>query len=161
IIALFALARGLDPVVKASITGSVIGNLLLVMGASFLAGGIRYPVQRFNRVAAGAGATLMVLAATGLGIPAIVHRIAGGGQESAEHGLSLAVSVILMVAYALNLLFSLKTHKDLYNPDDADLDAASHGPALWRRRKSIIVLLLATALVAWMSEVLVGAVAEA
>lgn len=159
IIALFALARGLDSVVKASLTGSVIGNLLLVLGGSFLAGGVKYPVQRFNRTAAGAAATLMVLAAFGLVIPAIYHRIAA--DPSAEHGLSLSVSVILIVAYGLSLLFSLKTHKNLYNPKDVDLDEAHHGVAPWGRRKSVVILLGATALVAAMSEVLVGAVEDA
>ncbi len=158
IIALFALARGLDSVVKASITGSVIGNLLLVLGASFLAGGIKYPVQRFNRTAAGSAATLMVLAAIGLVIPAIFHRVVGEHEKAAEHGLSLAVSVILMIAYGLNLIFSLKTHRDHYNPEQIDLDHAHHGAAVWGRRKSLIVLLISTAFVAWMSEVLVGAV---
>jgi len=158
IIALFALQRGLDSVVKASVTGSVIGNLLLVLGASFLAGGIKHPVQKFNRTAAGSGATLMVLAATGLVIPAIFHRIVGSHQEFAEHGLSLSVGVILIIAYLLNLLFSLGTHKNLYNPKGVDLDAVHHGREVWGRRKSMVVLLVSTALVAWMSEILVGAV---
>jgi Ca2+:H+ antiporter len=158
IIALFALAKGLDPVVKASLTGSVIGNLLLVLGASLLAGGIKHPVQRFNRTAAGSGSTLMVLAAVGLVVPAIFHQIVGSNHQYAEHELSIAVSVILMVAYGLSLLFSLGTHKDQFNPKNVDLDALHHGKALWGRRKSVVVLLSSTALVAWMSEVLVGAV---
>lgn len=161
IIAIFALAQGLDPIVKASLTGSVIGNLLLVLGGSFLAGGIKYPVQKFNRVAAGSGATLMVLAAVGLVIPALFHGIVGVDQPGAEHRLSLSVSVILIVAYGLNLLFSLKTHKNLYNPKDVDMDAAHHGRALWGQRKSLVVLLISTAFVAWMSEILVGAVDDA
>ena len=161
IIAMFALAQGLDPIVKASLTGSVIGNLLLVLGGSFLAGGIRYPIQRFNRTAAGSSSTLMVLAAVGLIIPALFHGIVGAGQAGAEHKLSLSVSVILMVAYGLNLLFSLKTHRNLYNPKNVDMDAAQHGRKLWGRRKSIIILLVSTAFVAWMSEILVGAVDDA
>jgi len=161
IIAMFALMRGLDQVVKASITGSIIGNLLLVLGASLLAGGIKYPVQRFNRTAAGSGATLMVLAAVGLLIPAIFHSNVGSKAAFAEHGVSLSVSVILMIAYGLNLLFSLKTHKDLYNPKHVDSDTVQHEGEGWGRRKSVAVLLVSTAFIAWMSEVLVGAVEEA
>jgi Ca2+:H+ antiporter len=162
IIAAFALFRGLDSVVKASITGSVIGNLLLVLGASLLAGGIRYPVQRFNRTAAGSGTTLMVLAAVGLVIPAIFHDIVGPRERPAEHGLSLSVGVILMAAYGLNLLFSLRTHRDHYNPAFEGPDDAPHEEVEeWGTRKSIVVLLVATGLIAWMSEVLVGAVEEA
>jgi Ca2+:H+ antiporter len=161
IIALFALFKGLDGVVKASLTGSIIGNLLLVLGASLLAGGIRYRVQQFNRTAADSGATLMVLAAVGLIIPAIFHSLVGDHEEYAEHGLSLGVGVILMVAYGLSLLFSLKTHKELYNPSDAEGAEALHEGAPWRVRKSVVMLLASTALVAWMSEMLVGAVGEA
>jgi Ca2+:H+ antiporter len=161
IIAVFALARGLDSVVKASIIGSVIGNLLLVLGGSFLAGGIRYPTQRFNRTAAGSATTLMVLAAIGLVIPAIFHQLVGDRDVRAEHGLSLSVSVILIIAYALSLLFSLRTHKDDYNPKAEGVDEALHDGSEWSRRKSIVILLVSTAFVAWMSEVLVGAVEEA
>ena len=159
IIATFALSKGLDAVVKASLTGSVIGNLLLVLGASLLAGGIRFPVQRFNRTAAGSAATLMVLAAVGMVIPAIFQGLEGEHSAASEHGLSLGVSAILMVAYGLNLLFSLKTHRDLYNPKIAE-EATVEEPA-WGLRRSVVVLLVSTALVAWMSELLVGAVEEA
>jgi Ca2+:H+ antiporter len=158
IIALMALARGLDGVVKASLTGSIIGNLLLVLGASLLAGGARRPVLRFNRTAAGIGATLMALAAVGMVVPAVFHRLAGPGGGRAEHHLSLSVSLVLLVAYALSLVFSLVTHKDLYNPKGEDKEAAWHEGARWGPRRSVAVLLVATAFVAWMSEVLVGAV---
>ena len=147
--------------VKASIIGSVIGNLLLVLGGSFLAGGIRYPTQRFNRTAAGSATTLMVLAAVGLVIPAIFHQLVGDNDVRAEHGLSLSVSVILIIAYALSLLFSLRTHKDDYNPKSDGVDEALHDGSEWGRRKSIVILLISTGFVAWMSEVLVGAVEEA
>ena len=162
IIAVLRALRGLDGVVKASLTGSIIGNLLLVLGASLLAGGIRYPIQQFNRTAAGVGATLMVLAAVGLVIPAIFHRLVGPAPIAAEHGLSLSVSVVLIVAYALNLLFSLVTHKDLYNPRARrPRRRRSTTGSDWGRRQSVVVLLVSTAFVAWMSEVLVGAVEEA
>ena len=155
IIALFALFNGLDSVVKASLTGSIIGNLLLVMGASFLAGGIRHRVQRFNRTAAGSASTLMVLAAMGMLVPAIFDRLVPTGDTPAEHDLSLAVSVLLIITYGLSLLFSLVTHRDLYNPAQA---ACDEDEPSWTTRKSVIVLVVSTAFVAWMSEILVGAV---
>ena len=161
IIALFALFKGYDNVVKASLTGSIIGNLLLVLGASLLAGGIRHRVQRFNKTAAGSGATLMVLAAMGMVIPAIFHRLVGEGETYAEHGLSLSVSLILVLAYSLNLLFSLVTHKDLYNPKNVDADAEMNDGAVTSTRHSVAKLLISTLFVAWMSEILVGTVDEA
>lgn len=158
IIALFALFRGLDGVVKASLTGSVIGNLLLVLGASLLAGGTRHSVQRFNRTAAGVGATLMVLAACGLVVPAIFHSLVGPGRAAVEHHLSLAVAVILTIAYFLSLLFSLVTHKDIFNPKNEDREAALHEEGAWSLPLAVVVLLVATGFVAGLSEILVGAV---
>lgn len=160
IIALFALFRGLDGVVKASLTGSIIGNLLLVLGASLLAGGTRHSVQRFNRTAAGVGGTLMVLAASGLLVPAIFHGVVGNGRAPIEHRLSLAVALILTIAYVLSLVFSLVTHKDIYNPGGDDAEAALHEEGEWGTRRSTLVLLVATGFVAGLSEILVGAVAE-
>lgn len=165
IIALFALFRGLDAVVKASVTGSIIGNLLLVMGASIVAGGVKYPVQKFNKTAAGVGGTLMVLASVGLLIPALFHWLVNSPDLRAkmdEHKLSVSVCVVLLATYALHLVFTLKTHKDLYNPadEDCDLEDDPHRPA-WGLRKSIAVLLGATVFVAILSEVLVSAVEQA
>ncbi len=161
IIALFALFKGLDDVVKASLTGSILGNLLLVMGASVFAGGLRFPIQRFEKTAAGVGATLMALAAVGMVIPAIFHQLVGPSAIVAEHELSLTVSVVLILAYVLNLVFSLVTHTNLYNPRDEDPETTLHSGVEWGRRKSTVLLIVATALVALMSEVLVAAVEEA
>jgi Ca2+:H+ antiporter len=126
ILALFAMAKGLDQVVKASLTGSIIGNLLLVLGASLLAGGLKHPVQRFNRTAVSAGSTLMALAAIGLIVPALFHHLVTGPTDPfspeelvAEHRISVAVSLILLAAYGLSLVFSLKTHKDFFRGDPA------------------------------------------
>jgi Ca2+:H+ antiporter len=169
IISLYALAAGLDGVVKASITGSIIGNVLLVLGASLLAGGIRHSVQSFNRTAAGVGATLMVLAAFALLVPAVFHRLVGEKDAGLEHKLSLTVSIALILAYFLSLLFSLVTHRDLYNPNPSEPGNHDAGapPApgdrgdrseLW---KPVTKLLVATGFVAWMSEILVDTVADA
>jgi Ca2+:H+ antiporter len=159
IIALFALFKGLDGVVKASLTGSIIGNLLLVLGASLFAGGLKYPVQRFNRTAAGVGGTMMVLAAIGMLIPAIFHAlpsVSHAGLEI-EHELSVSVCAVLMIAYVLSLVFSLVTHKDLYNPDAEEVHGDGEGDA-WSAARAATVLMVATLFVAWISEILVGAV---
>ncbi|HEV3167398.1 MAG TPA: calcium/proton exchanger [Isosphaeraceae bacterium] len=173
IIALFALFNGLDNVVKASITGSIIGNLLLVLGASLLAGGLKFRVQRFNRTAAGVGGTLTVLAGTGMMVPAIFHRLvtsqaalAAGSQriDQVEHRLSVAVCVILVLTYGLNLIFSLVTHRDLYNPaseqESRKARAGAQHEGLAAVSRPVAALLGATLAVALMSEVLVGAVRE-
>jgi len=167
IIALFALFRGFDEVVKASITGSIIGNLLLVLGASLLAGGVRYRTLRFNRTAASVGASLMVLASFGVLIPALYHALpevrAIPREERilSEHELSVGVCLLLMTTYALYLVFSLKTHEDLYNPKRESgaegVDLHGHGRP-WGTRRAVGTLLTATAFVALMSEVLIGAV---
>jgi Ca2+:H+ antiporter len=168
IIALVALSKSspaMDEVVKASLTGSILGNLLLVLGASLLAGGLKFPVQRFNRMAAGIGSTLLVLAAVGMVVPAIVHRLLQFQPGPAsDHGpleqrVSIAVSLILLAAYGLNLVFSLVTHKDIYNPACEDQDPDKHaGEPAWSTRRSVGVLLAGTVGVVWMSEILVGAV---
>jgi Ca2+:H+ antiporter len=157
ILALFALNRGLDGVVKASLAGSVIGNLLLVLGASLLAGGLKYPIQRFNKTLAGSGSTLMVLGSVGLLIPALFHWMVGPNQPGLEHKLSLSVSVVLIITYGLNLVFNLVTHKDVFCPEEPNEPTKD----LWGLRHSAAILLVATGFVAWMSEILVGAVEEA
>ncbi|WP_435008144.1 calcium/proton exchanger [Tundrisphaera lichenicola] len=154
ILALFALRKGLDDVVKASLTGSIIGNLLLVLGASLLAGGLKYPIQKFNRTAAGIGSTLMVLATTGLIVPAMFHHL-HPQAIGLEHKLSVSVCVLLMITYGLNLIFSLGTHRDLFSgvEQEGKVEAST-----WGVRRASLVLLAATVFVAWMSEILVGAV---
>jgi len=156
ILALFALRKGLDDVVKASLTGSIIGNLLLVLGASLLAGGLKFPIQRFNKTAAGIGSTLMVLASVGLIVPALFHHLAPNATGQ-EHRVSIAVSVLLIITYVLSLLFSLVTHRDIISGAREEVtDATSE--ATWGLRHATGALIGATLFVAWMSEILVGAV---
>ena len=168
IIALVALQRGLHDVVKASLTGSIIGNVLLVMGLAMVAGGARRDKQTFDRSAAAAGSILLMLAAIGLVVPALFHLVAHDSvrdglltadrEHLIEHGLSLQISVVLFVSYILSLVFSLRTHRHLYGqrPDPPDV-VTPHPPA----RRAVLTLLIATVFVAWMSEVLVGAVESA
>jgi Ca2+:H+ antiporter len=159
IIATMALRAGLYDVVKASLTGSIIGNILLVFGLSALVGGVRYSIQTFNKTAANLGTTMLTLSAIGLVVPAIFHYVVTSGPTPvAEQELSLEIAIILMATYILSLVFTLRTHKHLYaggHGEDADEAMGTTG---WSKGRSLTVLLVATAFVALMSEFLVGAV---
>lgn len=159
IIAFAGLRHGLVDVVKASITGSIIGNILLVLGGSILAGGLKYNNQTFNRTAATTSATLLALGAISLVVPAVFH-FAAHIDPGDEVNLAMAISLILFTTYILSLVFSLKTHASLYTAS-ANLDAMDEGENPWSVNKSILVLLVSTVLVAVLSEYLVHAVEEA
>jgi Ca2+:H+ antiporter len=166
IIALAALQKGLYDVVKASLTGSIIGNLLLVTGASFVAGGWKFKEQRFNAQAASSQASLLTLAAISMIMPAAFHHVGGPTIRAREAGLSLEIALVLVVVYVLHLIFSLRTHKQLFAGDSdedgtGETEAAHAGEQPWSIKKSVAVLAGATALVAWMSEILVGSVEHA
>lgn len=163
IIAFIALNRASeDPhmidLVKASITGSIIGNILLVLGLSILVGGFYYTKQTFNKTAASMGATLLALAATGLLLPTLHHTLAGTEQVV----LSEEIAVVLIVTYGLSLLFSLRTHQHLFAgpEEESPKTGATHEPE-WSWRTSLLVLLIATVCVAIVSEFLIGSVEEA
>jgi Ca2+:H+ antiporter len=163
IIALMALSKGLIGVVKASITGSIIGNILLVLGASILAGGMRFHRQTFNQTAARISATSLSLAAIGLIIPTIFHlsadRQPGGWSPQAEQNLSLAIAAVLFISYLLSLVFSLITHKALFAGEGpAEGERGEENDTAWSVLKAITILAMATTLVAFMSEFLVGSV---
>lgn len=164
IIGISALRAGLHGVVKASIAGSIVGNLLLVLGAAMLAGGLRRDEQRFNAVMAQSQATLLFLAAVSLIAPAAYHYATGVAGNVELGPLSVSVSVVLLFVYGLNLLFSLGTHRQLFAgpaaPVGVSAPPAHDGPG-WSVPKALGVLAVATALIAWMSEVLVAAVRPA
>jgi Ca2+:H+ antiporter len=146
--------------VKASITGSIIGNILLVFGASALYGGLKFQRQLFNRTAAGLSSTLLVVSVIGLVLPAIFHIIAGGTRGLVvERELSLEISIVLFSAYVLSLLFSLRTHRHLYVGEAAATDDAI-SPTGHSMKAAVGLLLGATAGIALMSHLLVGAVEE-
>jgi Ca2+:H+ antiporter len=168
IIALFALGQGLHEVVKASLIGSILGNTLLVLGAAMLVGGLkvsRTGRQRFNRTAATAQASMLLLAVTAMVMPAIFTLIRGPGlpspgAERIDYGstieqLSLAVAIVLILSYLAGLVFSLRTHRDLFNPPQ---EAREVDP--WSMRRSVLVLAVAGVLVGVMSELLVGSISD-
>src|SRR5689334_2207988 len=153
IIALAALRAGLHDVVKASIAGSIIGNILLVLGAAMLAGGVRYPEQNFNAVGARSQATMLTLAAIGLISPAAFRSVSGTTTAGVDH-LSVAISVVLLLAYVLSLAYSLVTHRALFtgsHPPEESTSNTSIG-------RAVAILAAATVAIAWMSEIMVGAI---
>ncbi len=161
ILALMALHEGKGDLVKASITGSVIGNVLLVLGLAILLGGLRHERQTFNRTAASLGGTLLALACVGLIVPAVYYQLLPAGRrEALEHIISGEIAIILAVMYLLSLLFSLWTHRRLFAGPEAEAEQKEEA-AGWSVRFATLVLLLATAAVALMSEFLVGSVEEA
>ncbi|MBS1877056.1 MAG: calcium/proton exchanger [Acidobacteria bacterium] len=157
IIALVALQKGLYPVVKASLTGSIIGNTLLVLGASVLAGGLKFKTQQFNVTAARAQCTLLTLSSIAFIMPAAFHFLAGARGGPVENDLSLEICIVLLGAYAAHLVFSLITHKQLFAGESREAPAEH----IWPLGKSIGVLAAATAVLAWLSEILVGSVEPA
>ncbi|MHC1720418.1 MAG: calcium/proton exchanger [Clostridiaceae bacterium] len=154
IIAFFALKAGLFDVVKASIAGSVIGNILLVLGVSMLVGGMKYKTQRFNRQAIDISASMLLFAVIGLVIPAVfTHTVPEQLLATRYEGLSVVVAVIMFSIYIMSLIFSFYTHKDLYSVDHSDESTPK-----WSLQKAIIVLVAATILIGVESEIFVSAV---
>lgn len=152
IITFFAIRAGLLELVKASITGSILGNLLLVMGASLLAGGLRHGVQRFDRSQAGLNSTMLVLAVIALGIPSLFSHAIETSSHMAVEYLSLGVAAVMILVYALSQLYAFRNGSAAAGP------AESHGGPKWSLARAVGVLIVSTGLIAWLSEVLVGAV---
>jgi Ca2+:H+ antiporter len=165
IIAFIALLEGLQEVVKASLVGSIIGNILLVLGASMLVGGLGRDRQTFNRTTAHAQSSMLLLALTALILPAIFELVHGGhlpgvNQERANFGsdletLSFGVALVLIATYVAGLFFSLKTHRRLFNPYTETDEGA------WTVRKSVLLLAVAGFAVGGMSEILVHSIQNA
>jgi Ca2+:H+ antiporter len=167
IIAIFALLDGLQEVVKASLVGSIIGNSLLVLGAAMLAGGRKRTRQTFDRTAAQTHSGLLLVTIAALVLPAVVVLVRGGNLPSiGEHRhafgsdlehLSLGISVVMIVVYLCGLFFSLRTHRDLFNPGPTD---EPDRPS-WSLRRSVVMLGAAGVLVGAMSDLLVGSIEHA
>jgi Ca2+:H+ antiporter len=166
IIALFALGSGLHEVVKATLVGSVIGNILLVMGAAFFVGGLGRKEQEFSVTGVSVQTTMLLCAATAMVMPAVFELVEGQGLPSpgaerinfgstVEH-LSLVVALVLIVVYVAGLVFSLRTHRDIFNPEYEDEDSWG-----WTTRTSVLMLAIAGVAVGVMSEVLVHSISDA
>jgi len=165
IIGVIALSKGLNEIVKASLTGSILGNLLLVSGAAMLAGGWKRERQVFSRSAAEANAGLLALAAGAMLLPAIFHftaeRVHDIKLHEHEEKVSLATSFVLLAVYGLGLLFTLRTHKHLFTRPHAQSEEdkpgiSAIGGRAWSVKGSVIVLLAASVGIAVVAELLVG-----
>jgi len=152
IIGILALRQGLVEVVKASITGSVVGNLLFVLGMSIFFGGLKFKSQKFNQTAARAGASTLFLAVIALITPAIFLQTAPQAGTKIIDELSITVAIFMVIAYIASLFFSLRTHKELY------FEEAGKAEAKWSFKKSIVILLFSVLFVSWISEILVNSI---
>ncbi len=156
IIALAALHAGLHDVVKASIVGAIIGNMLLVLGDAMLAAGLRRPEQHFNAAGARSEATMLTLVAIALILPAAFQAALGAKAAESLGKLSISISVVLLLIYLLYLAFTLITHSSLFAGSDPIEEGESHEPR-WSLPRAALVLAIATAGIAWMSEIMVRA----
>ena len=154
IISFFALKQGLFDIVKSSIAGAVIGNVLLVVGASMLAGGLKFKTQKFNEKVSEVTSSMLLFAVLGLCIPALfTHTVDPALLNTRYEGLSVFVAVVMIIIYILSLVFSFSTHKDIYNTE-----ASKEGSAKWTLKKAILILVVVTILIAIESEFLVNGV---
>jgi Ca2+:H+ antiporter len=157
IIALVALRAGYLDMVRASIVGAILANLLLALGAAFLLGGFRYHDQKFNPVAARSYSTMMLLAAISMAIPSAFSRYFAPEETiRQEQLLNVGIAAVLLLAYGLYLFFSIKTHPDSFVSTDSE-KGEHHEGKQWGVPRAIASLLVASVLAAWMSEILVGA----
>jgi Ca2+:H+ antiporter len=158
IIALFAIRAGLPDVVRASVSGSVLGNLLFVAGLSMLAGGWKRQTQKFNALAAEAQAGQLILAVSAALVPALFFRSAiQAHHPELIHQVSIGTSIILLISYGLGLFFSFKTHRDVFQGEAAQqMEPAK----LWSIKKALGLLFFSSALMAVVAEGLVEAVRE-
>ena len=160
IIAGLALRAGLTDLVKASITGSIIGNLLLVLGAAQFAGGLKYRTQKFNPNFAGTSVSLLVIAAVGLIVPTLFLAAHPDPTRAATERVSEFVAGFLIVGYVLYLIYSMGTHKsafDALEQETYDESPATDEATQWTLQRTIIVLAAVAGAIGWMSELLVGA----
>jgi len=158
IIAVFALQAGLIEVVQASIIGSIIGNILFLVGISIFSGGLRHKTQRFNNETIGVSSTMLIIVVAGLAIPSVYYVLT---PQSSSHIqlLSAAVAIVMTLIYIAGLVFSLRTHRDLF--DASDEMKATHEKPTMSRRFAALVLLISFLVVSVESELLVGAIEHA
>lgn len=154
IIAFFAMKAGLFDVVKASIAGSVLGNILLVLGLSMLAGGLKHKTQYFSQKVIDVTASMLLFAVIGLSVPAIfTHSINADLLTTRYEGLSIIVAAMMFIIYLLSLVFSFFTHKDIYAVEETEEEKPD-----WPLKKAILILIAATVLIGLESEIFVGTV---
>jgi Ca2+:H+ antiporter len=159
IIGFIALRAGETEIVKASLTGSILGNMLMVLGLAMFVGGLKHKELRFSPMAAETGSGMMVLATVALVIPAIYASVTHHREPEHVEAISLDISVVLILTYVASLLFSLWTHEQLFAPPaDAGATPSDPGDKPWSLARSLGVLLASAVLIGFVSEFLVGAI---
>ncbi|MDE3091910.1 MAG: calcium/proton exchanger, partial [Chloroflexota bacterium] len=156
IITIAAIRAGLLEVVKASITGSIIGNILLVLGLSVLAGGLKHGFQRFGRRSASVSVTMMTIAVIGLAVPAVFAQAIETRSNVGIEYLSIGVAVALMIGYVLSLIFTFTLPSEQTHGVTEDTAAPEH--SRWSAQRALIVLAVSVVFIAALSEILVAAV---
>jgi Ca2+:H+ antiporter len=154
IISIAAIREGLLQLVLASITGSILGNLLLILGFSVLLGGLKFGIQTFDQRQAGVNSTMLILAIIALAVPSLFSYSIDQVNHAGVEYLSLGTALVMMAVYALSILFSFKTA----DTTDELTEVQEHHQPEWSRRTALMVLVAATVAIAYLSEVLVGAV---
>jgi Ca2+:H+ antiporter len=155
IISFVALRAGMTDMVRASLVGAILANILLGLGLAFLLGGLRHHTQDFNPRAAGMQASMMMLAVISMLVPGGFHTLVTEETLRYEQYLNIGVAIILLLSYGLSLLFMIKTHPDFFATEKGDAEEES---ARWGVGTAVGLLVVASVLAAWMSEILVGAV---
>jgi Ca2+:H+ antiporter len=153
------LREGLNELVKASITGSILGNVLLILGLSILLGGLKNGTQRFDRRHAGVNSTMLILAVIALGVPSLFGYTIEAVDHRAEEIFSISVAAVMMFVYALSIVYAFSSPGQAAGEEnESQLSEIEHHARGWPIRVSLAVLAVATVFIAWMSEILVGAV---
>ena len=165
VLALFVLAAGKPDIVKAQLTGAIIGNSLLGLGLAIVVGSIGREKQTFNRAHAGQLSSLLVLSTIGLLLPAMFNYAIGdrasGGRILRDEHLSLSVSVVLILVYVANLIYTMVSHRDVFGFTEGDANEAAEGHAPWPLWRALTLLAVATALTAYEAELISGALESA
>ncbi|MFN7991244.1 MAG: calcium/proton exchanger [Candidatus Micrarchaeia archaeon] len=156
IIAILAVNKGLISLVKASLAGSIIGNLLFVFGMSAFIGGIKYKEQKFSTHLAGMNSTMLLIAFTSIMIPSLFHFVPVEHRGDDEHILSMSVAVLLILLYGLSMLFSLRTHQHLF----VTKESHDEEKPKWSRNKAVMILAASTIALGIISEIFVGQIEE-
>ena len=159
IISLMALKAGMLDLVKASLVGVMMGNLLFVLGLSFLVGGLQDRVQKFNRRGARMQRSVLMIAAISIILPSVFDNFSAPGQAAHEMALNSGVAVILLITYIFSLVFMLKTHPDYFVPKKAEPENQDDDVA-WPITLALTVLAITSVLLMMMSELMVGVVEE-
>ena len=151
-IAVFALREGLVDMVKASMVGSIVINVLLLIGLAMFFGGLKYKEQRFNKDSAGVSSTMLIIVVVGLVLPSVYNMV----QDKPAHSMSLAVSVVLGVVYILSLLYTLVTHKHLFVVERETPSPPAYRP--WSLRAAFVILFIAVDVASFESYILVNSI---